>query len=204
MKSTEDRIYHRIRRHGRGKVFIVKEFLGEDGRAAVDHALSRMEKGGILVRIGRGLYHYPRKNPRLKMTLPPEMDDVAEAVGKQTGSRVVPSGALAANSLGISTQVPAKSVYLTDGRTRRVRVGNKDVILKHVSPKELPSGHPLTAKLVQALRYLGKDAINDELAASLRKRIPASERRKLAKEAQYTTDWIGNFIRHLSEEPVHG
>jgi hypothetical protein len=65
-------------------------------------------------------------------------DDIAAALGRQTGSRVAPSGALAANRLGLSTQVPARPVYLTDGRTRQVRAGDRIFVLKHVPPKNCP------------------------------------------------------------------
>ncbi len=74
-----------------------------------------------------GLYYFPRKNERMGIPLSPDTDEIAAALARQTGTRIAPSGATAANRLGLSTQVPAKAVYLTDGRTRRVRVGNMDL-----------------------------------------------------------------------------
>jgi len=119
MSTIQDTILDRIRGQGRGKVFTPKDFLDLGSRDAADQSLSRLVRGGEVQRLGRGLYHYPRINERLGIPLGPDFDEIAEALARQTGSRVVPSGAVAANRLGLSTQVPAKPVYLTDGRTRR-------------------------------------------------------------------------------------
>lgn len=138
--AIQDQILDRIRSQGRGKVFTPKDFLDLASRDAADQSLSRLVKSGDITRLARGLYHYPEMNERLGIPLAPDLDDIAEALGRQTGSRVVPSGAVAANRLGLSTQVPAKPVYLTDGRTRQVRIGKTLIQLRHAAPKELPAG----------------------------------------------------------------
>ena len=122
MSTIQDTILDRIRGQGRGKVFTPKDFLDLGSRDAADKSLSRLAKADEIQRLGRGLYHYPRMNERLGIPLGPDFDEIAEALARQTGSKVVPSGAVAANRLGLSTQVPAKPVYLTDGRTREVRI----------------------------------------------------------------------------------
>src|SRR5687768_3254935 len=119
MSTAQESVLNRFRTRGRGKVFISKDFLDLAGRDAADQSLSRLVKGGEIQRLGRGLYHYRRVNERLGIPLSPDPDEVAEALARQTGSRVVPSGAVAANRLGLSTQVPARPTYLTDGRTRQ-------------------------------------------------------------------------------------
>ena len=118
MNTIQDDILERIRGQGRGKVFTPKDFLDLGSRDAADQSLSRLVKGGEIQRLGRGLYHFPRMNERLGIALGPDLDEIAEALARQTGSRVVPSGAVAANRLGLSTQVPAKPVYLTDERAK--------------------------------------------------------------------------------------
>jgi hypothetical protein len=115
-------------------------------------ALSRLAREGTVQRLGRGLYYYPKTNKRLGIAIPPDPDVIADALARQTGSRIAPSGATAANRLGLSTQVPAKPVYLTDGRSRQVRVGNFVVVVRHVAPKELPIGNRTSATVLQALR----------------------------------------------------
>src|SRR5436305_379509 len=140
MTTVQEQILDRIRHQGRGKVFTTKDFFDLGSREAIDQALSRLAKAGDVQRLGRGLYHYPQRNLRLGIALPPDADEIAGALARRTGSRIAPSGAMAANRLGLSTQVPARPVYLTDGRTREVRVGNLVFVIKHVAPKELPAG----------------------------------------------------------------
>src|SRR5262245_61576495 len=145
MVPIQTKILDIIRRRGRGKVFTSKDFLDLGTREAVDQALSRLARAGQIRRLGRGLYHCPRVNNALGMELAPDADEVARALARKTRSRIVPSGAVAANALGLSTQVPARPVYLTDGRTRQVRIGNTVFTVRHAAPKDLPLGSPLSA-----------------------------------------------------------
>src|SRR5262249_3138686 len=138
----QDDILDRIRKKGRGKVFTPKDFLDLGSRDAADQSLSRLVKGGEIQRLGRGLYHHPQVNERLGIPLAPDLDEIAEALGRQPGSRGIPCGAVAANRVGLSTQVPAKPVYLMDGRTRQVRIGSTVFQIRHATPKELPAGSP--------------------------------------------------------------
>ncbi|MBV8193217.1 MAG: type IV toxin-antitoxin system AbiEi family antitoxin domain-containing protein, partial [Alphaproteobacteria bacterium] len=182
--AIQDEILERIRAQGRGKVFIPKDFLDLGSRAAADQSLSRLVKSGALERLGRGLYHYPRVNARLGIPIGPDADEIAEALGRQTGSRVVPSGAVAANRLGLSTQVPARPVYLTDGRTRQARVGDTVIQIRHAAPKELPAGSRTSAMVLQALRHLGQAAVDDRVIAQVRRALSARQRRELLRDAR--------------------
>ncbi len=206
MEAVQTAILDRMRRSRRMHVFTPKDLADFAGRSAIDQALSRLTRGGQLQRVGRGLYYLPRQNPRLGIAVPPDLDELARAVGRQTGSRVVPSGAVAANRLGLSTQVPAKPLYLSDGRTRRVRVGGTEILVKHVSPKELPSGRPRSAMVFQALRHLGPGSVNDKVVEALQRALSAKERSELAEDARYTTDWIADTVRRVAgrERAGHG
>jgi hypothetical protein len=198
--SIQDTIVDRLRRQGRGKVFTPKDFLDVGGREAVDQALSRLARTETVQRLGRGLYFYPKTNKRLGIAVPPDVDEIADALARQTGSRIAPSGATAANRLGLSTQVPARPVYLTDGRSRQVRVGNFVVVLKHVSPKELPVGNRTSATVLQALRHLGKDAVDATVVSRVRKALSPRDRSRLLRDARYTTDWIAEVVRQIAED----
>lgn len=171
--------------------------LSESFPLAIDQALSRLARDKIIRRLGRGLYYIPGVSPTLGIELAPDMDAIARAIGRKTGSRVVPSGAVAANWIGLSTQVPAKPVYLTDGKTRSVRAGNTVFFMKHVSPKNLPLGSPTSAMVFQALRYLGKEAIKREAFTIIRRRLSAGDRRRLLKDIRYVTGWIAEVMRKV-------
>ena len=135
--SVPDRIMRRARAGGRGGVFTPSDFLDVAARSAVDQALSRLVKNGKLRRLACGLYDFPKVHPKLGPLSPELPDDVAQALARETGSRVQIAGARAANALGLSTQVPARSTYLTDGPSRRVVLGKRVVDLRHASPKHL-------------------------------------------------------------------
>ncbi len=200
MSTIQNEIIDRIRGQGRGKVFTPKDFLDLGSRDAADKSLSRLVKGGEIQRLGRGLYHYPRVNERLGIPLGPDLDEIAEALARQTGSRVVPSGAVAANRLGLSTQVPANPMYLTDGRTRQVRIGKTTFQLRHAAPKEFPVGCRTSAMVFQALRHLGEVAVDDQVVAQLRRALSSEQLKELLREARYTTDWIANVVRQVARE----
>jgi hypothetical protein len=208
MNRIHSRVFNRFRKGGRGKVFITKDFLDLGSRDAVDQALSRLTRVGQIRRLGRGLYHLPLTNPRLGIPLNPDADEIAAALARQTGTRIAPSGATAANRLGLSTQVPAKPVYLTDGRSRRVRVGNLVFVVKHVAPRNLPAGSPVSTAVFQALRHVGQAAVDAQVIARIRRALSPKHRARLLQDARYAAGWIAETARQIAdtgaEVTVHG
>lgn len=198
MDTTKTRILARVRRTGAGAVVTPKDFLDLAGRDAVDQALTRLVRQGTLQRVGRGLYHLPRTNQRLGITVPPEPDLVAQALGRQTGSRVVSSPAAIANRLGLSTQVPAKHLYLTDGRSRSVRVGQQTFRLKHVAAKRLPDKDDVSSLAIQAIIAAGRSSIDDQTISTLRRRLSPAQRRDLLREARYADAWVADAARRIA------
>ena len=198
MDTTRTRILARIRSTGAGAVFTPKDFLDLAGRAAVDQALTRLVRGGRLHRVGRGLYHQRRVNKQLGIAIPPDHDAVAQALGRQTGSRVVPSPAVVANRFGLSTQVPAKPVYLTDGRSRRVRVGNLVFVLKHVAAKRMPDRDDESSLAMQAIFAIGRHSFDDRAIKTLRRHLSPAQRRELAREARYADAWVADAARNVA------
>lgn len=195
--STRDRILRRVRASGRGSVFTPSDFLDLGNRAAVDQALSRLARQGVIRRLSHGLYDYPRVHPQLGV-LTPSADAVAKALAKETGSVVQVAGAQAANALGLSTQVPAHAVYLTDGPSRHVAIGRRRVDLRHASRKFLVAPGTKAGTVVQALRYLGKDAAPravDVVAPTL----SAADRRVLAREATKAPGWLRPVLDRLAQ-----
>lgn len=201
MHTTQTLITSRIKRSfgGPGAVFTPKDFLDLAGRAAVDQALSRLVRAGILTRIGRGLYHVPQINRTLGFAVPPDSDAVADAIGRQSGSPVAPSGAVTANRLGLSTQLSAKHVYVTTGRSRTVRVGNQTFRFKHVSPRRLPDADPPVSRALQALHAAGPDA-DDATIAALRIMLTPRQRSELVRYAKYDAAWIAASARRVAED----
>jgi hypothetical protein len=186
--SVSDRIMRRARATGRGGVFTPTDFLDVAARAAVDQALSRMAKAGKLRRLARGLYDFPKVHPKLG-ALSPAPDDVARALARETGSQAQIAGAHAANALGLSMQVPAKSLYLTDGPSRRIVLGKRVVDLRHASPKHLIAPGSPAGTVVQALRHVGPMRAAD-VAQIATRRLSTSDKRVLASNAVRAPAWM--------------
>ncbi|MDM9646472.1 DUF6088 family protein [Rhizobium sp. S163] len=178
----------RARAGGRGGVFTPSDFLDIAGRAAVDQALSRLVKGGKLRRLARGLYDFPKVHPQLGL-LSPAPDDIAQALARETGSQLQIAGARAANDLGLTTQVPAKNTYLTDGPSRRVVLGKRVVDLRHASPKHLIAPGSAAGTVVQALRHVGAMRAGDVVQIAAR-RLSANDKKTLASSAVQAPAWM--------------
>lgn len=178
----------RARAGGRGGVFTPGDFLGIAGRAAVDQALSRLVKGGKLRRLARGLYDFPKVHPQLGL-LSPAPDDIAQALARETGSQLQIAGARAANALGLTSQVPAKTTYLTDGPSRRVVLGKRVVDLRHASPKHLIAPGSAAGTVVQALRHVGAMRAGDVAQVAVR-RLSANDKKMLASSAVQAPAWM--------------
>ena len=198
MVTTKTQILARVRSKGTGAVSTPKDFLDLAGRDAVDQALTRLVRQGVLQRIGRGLYHLPRTNNRLGVTIPPDPDVVAQAIGRQTGSRVISSPAAIANRLGLSTQVPAKPVYLTDGRSRMVRVGNQTFKLKHVAAKRFSDKDDASGLAIQAIVAFGRASLDDRAIGILRRQLSPAQRQDLLYEARYADAWVADAARRIA------
>ncbi len=172
-----------------------KELLHLGSRDAVDQTLSRLVRRGELVRAGRGLYLRPVKS-RFG-THPPEALKVVEALAERRGERVAPHGAMAANQLGLTTQVPVREVYLTSGRSRSLKLGAQVIELRHVPEWQLVlPGRPAGAA-IRALAWLGPKRASAALRA-IRKGLPQSELQAMVGLRGRLPTWLAEEVSALA------
>lgn len=195
--TLADRILHRVRGHGRGHVFGPRDFLDLGSRAAVDQALTRLADAGGIRRLDRGLYDLPRVHPKVG-PLWPSAEVVARAVARQTGSHVKGAGALAANALGLSTQVPAAVTFLTDGPSRTVRIGRLDVVLLHAGRVDMLLPDSRAGLVIVALKHLGRGAATPDLVARLSATLDDADRRRLRGVRKMLPGWLGATVAQLA------
>ena len=198
MQTIDSRLKSRIYGHGRGAVFTPNDFLDLGGRDAVDKALSRLTARGVIRRLARGLYEYPREHPELG-TLSPDLEKVAKALAGKHRIRLQPAGAYATNLLGLSEQVPAKAVFLTDGPSRTVKIGKQEIQLRRTTPRNMAAAGRLSGLLMQAFRHLGKEHITPHRMAHLKRTLPGKERRQLLKDLPLAPGWMQPLFRQLAE-----
>ncbi|MDE2419342.1 MAG: type IV toxin-antitoxin system AbiEi family antitoxin domain-containing protein [Burkholderiales bacterium] len=181
-----------------GGVLSPKEFLHLGSRAAVDQALSRLTKEGKLLRVGRGTYVTPVSS-RFG-TRAPAPEKVVKSLAAQSGETVAPHGAMAANTLGLTQQVPIREVYLTSGRTRKLKLGRSEVLVKHVPRWMLALGTGQAGAAVRALAWMGPAHVSESLA-TLHRTLPNSEWRALTASRAALPSWMA---RAIGEEAVRG
>jgi len=189
----------------KGSPIPVVDLLDLGTRSAVDQALTRLVQQKKIMRVGRGLYAWPQFSTFLKDNVPPSVDALAHAWARQNGLRIIPFGAYAANLLGLSTQVPAKYVYYTNGRTQQIRLGGSDVRFLNRGPKTMEVKGSLTAHIFQALRYLGKNRVSPDVIARLRRLTRPQDRADIKRNLKHATAWMKPILKNvLQEESVHG
>lgn len=198
-QTTESKVLSRIYGHKRGWTFTPAHFLDLADRGAIGMALKSLCDRGLIRRLAPGLYDYPRHHPTLD-TLSPTPETIALALAGRDNLRVQPSGAYAANLLGLSEQVPAKVVFLTDGTNRKISVGQQEIILKRTTPKNMATAGRTSGLVIQALRHLGRQQVDDAVIDRLAHRLSARERRQLVEDIRFAPAWIGTIFRRLAEK----
>lgn len=183
-------ILRRVNGRGLGAVFTAQDFVDIGSRAAVDQALTRLARSGQIRRVDRGVYDLPLTHPKIGRMWP-SADAVAQAVAKQTDSHLQVSGAAAANALGISTQVPAKVEYLTDGPSRRVHIGKLLVSLKHAGRVDMLLPQTRAGMAIVALRHLGRNAASGAVLQRLAATLDGADKQKLSRVRPRLPGWLG-------------
>ena len=198
-KNIDSKVVSRIYGHGRGWVFTPNHFKDLGSRDAVASALKRHKQSGLIRQLARGVYDYPKIDPELGL-LEPSTDDIAQALAGRDATRLQPSGAYAANLLGLSTQVPTKIVYLTDGRPRTVQIGKRQITLNQTTPRNMATAGKISGLVIQALRHLGGRHVDAATIEAVKKRLSAADRKRLLTDIRHAPAWIAEIIRKVAAE----
>jgi len=196
-QSIDSKVLRRIRAGKPGRVFAPRDFLDLGSRAAIDQALSRQARAGILRKVARGLYALPQVHPRFGV-LQASTEAIAQAIKGRDAVRLQLSGAHAANALGLSEQVPARAVYLTDGPSRRVTVGKREILLKRTTPRNMATAGRASGMVMQALRWIGQRHVDEKLIATLRRNLKPSDRAALVADVHLAPAWIAAIFHRLA------
>ena len=152
-RSIESAVKNRITDHGRGWCFTPMHFSDLGSDASIRKALSQLQKQNVIRRLARGVYDYPKMHDVLGL-IPPDLNEVAKAIAEKNGVQIQPAGAYAANLVGLSGQVPGRIIFLTEGPSRRVKIGNQEIIFKKTTKKVMSSAGTREGLLIQALKNL--------------------------------------------------
>ena len=200
MQLIENRIVNRIYGNGRGWVFSKKDFLDMADDGAIRLSLMRLTNRETIRRIIPGIYDYPRFSELLQETLGPDLDQIAHALERKFGWRIQPSGNTALNLLGLSSQVPAQAVYLSDGPSKTYEIGRRKLTFNKKALKESGFKHRESELVVQALKELGRERMDEAFRKKLRQALPSETWPKLVRDTKSATAWVHEIIRKTAEE----
>lgn len=203
-QNTEKKLLARIYGNGRGWAFSQNDFAALGSREAIDKALSRLALRSSIRRVIRGIYDYPRYSELLKREVGPDIHQVALALGRKFKWSVQPGGAAALNMLGLSTQIPSRYIYLSDGPDRTYQIGERTLTFKHLAMKDWGFKHDESAIIVAALKELGEERIDEQVLSTIRKWLPVSKRKPVLKETNTATGWVYAAIKRICREEDDG
>lgn len=192
-----EQILARIEMMSKGEVFIISDFLDIADTTVVRKVLSRLEEDGKIRRIMRGVYDCPEYSDFLGEYVEPVPDKVARALARNFGWTIVPCGDTALNMLGLSTQVPAVWLYVSDGTYKEYSYNKTTIQFKRTTNKDISKISYKTALIIQALKALGKDNITDEIVQKIKKVTSEEEKAAMFTEAKYATAWIYDIIKEI-------
>jgi hypothetical protein len=199
MKSIKSKASARIYGNQRGWAFSKIDFLDLGSDADIRKALSKLAAKGTIRRVLRGVYDYPRTSKLLDTEMGPDLNQLAGALARRSGWRIQPSENTALNLLGLSTQVPALSVYLSDGPSKTYEIGKQQLVFKKRTLKESVFKHKESELVVQALKALGKERSDKEILQKLANTWTPNKWKKILRDTKTAPAWVSGMIRNISK-----
>lgn len=191
--KVENKIAEVLKSQPKGSVLFVDDFLDYGNPESVKKALLRLKEKEILVRLAHGIYLYPKIDKELGVLFP-STEDIAKGIARRDRARIVPTGVQALNKLGLSTQVPMKVVYLTDGAARNIKVGKRTITFKNTSPKNLMAIGEISSLVIQALKTIGQLKVDDETLLKIQTLLQKEKIENRLFDAKLAPAWINKII----------
>lgn len=180
-----------------GTVFVPIDFAHFSDKKTVSVCLTRLGEEGIVRRVLRGVYEKPEYNEFLDEHVAASPDKIAHALARNYGWTIVPCGDTALNLLGLSTQIPAAWVYVSDGTYKEYDYEQITIKFKRTTNKEISKLSYKTALVVQALKALGKENVDDTVITKLKSTLTKEEKEAMLIEAKAVTSWIYEYIKTI-------
>ena len=193
-QTTEYNILTKIRKAARGSLFFTEDFLSFGSAKAVSKVLERLVISNELQRVARGIYARLASDPYLGL-LKPTTEDIAEAIRRRDKARIIPTGSLALNALGLSTQVPINVVYYTDGSARKIELGNQRIVFKKTSPKNLSAIGKISSLVILALKEIGQGNVTEEELKIILSHLKKEDPYRLEHDIKIAPEWIRKIMR---------
>jgi hypothetical protein len=195
--TYHEKIRERITTSKRGTIFVISDFADISPTPTIKKVLSRLVQDKTIRRIMRGIYEYPIYNAFLDEYVAPSPHEIAKALARNFGWTIVPYEDAALNMLGISTQVPASWTYASDGPYKKYAYGNVTIQFKHTSNKDITNLSAKSALIIQALKAIGKDKVDEKLIKKFSDILTPDEKESLLEDTKRSSAWISGTIRQI-------
>lgn len=190
---VENKIFESLKSRQKGIVIFVSDFLDYGNSESVKKALLRLNEKETIVRLAHGIYLYPKVDKELGILFP-STEDIAIAIARRDKVRIIPTGVQALNKLGLSTQVPMKVVYLTDGGTRNIKVGKRTISFRNTSPKNLFIRGEISSLVIQALKTIGNSKLDDSTLLKIQDILKKEKKENIINDAKLAPAWINKIL----------
>ncbi len=190
---VEHKVVEKLKSLQKESILFADDFLDSGTPESINKALFRLREKDMLIRLAHGIYLYPKKDKDLGV-LYPSAEQIAIAIAKRDRARIIPTGVQALNKLGLSTQIPLKVVFLTDGAARSIKIGKRTITFKKTSPKNLLVKGEISGLVIQALKSIGQDKIEDDVLKKLLTVLKKEKKEIILHDAKLAPAWINKIL----------
>ena len=200
MDSYIGKMYNRISEAPESRSFVVSDFTDIMDYETAKKNIARLQKNESLRRVIRSGYDKPKYSKLIDEYAAPDINEVALALARNYNWTIAPSGNTALNLLGLSTQVPANWNYISTGPYRSYNIGNMKLQFSHRANKTIEGMSWKTAMVIEALKEIGKESVDEKTIAILQSRLSKGDKELLLSEGRQTTAWIYSIIKMICED----
>ncbi|MCI0922653.1 DUF6088 family protein [Sphingobacterium rhinopitheci] len=179
-----------------GEIFFLDDFFNYGSSENIRKVLSRLEEDGTVIRLAQGIYLKPKKDPLLGIIFP-TTEEIAKQIAQRDKARIAPTGIMALFLLGLTTQIPLKTVYLTDGSQREIKIGKRSIKFKKTVPRSFAIKDGLLHLIVQAFKEVGQDGVTEDFLEKITSSIRLLESKVVDTQLRFAPVWIQKIIANL-------
>lgn len=199
-KTTMTQIQNLINNKKPGTVFTIRDFQDIGDGPSIRQCLKRLTDNGTIRRITPGIYDKPSFSHFLNENEAVDIYQTAKSIARTNSWTIAPSGNIALNLLGLSTQVSSRWIFVSDGPYRKYNIGSNTIEFKHRANREITGMSEKTLLIIQALKALGKEQVTDAQLAKIQKNLTGDEAKKLLIESRNASAWIIEVIKKICGE----
>ncbi|CDS92113.1 conserved hypothetical protein [Sphingobacterium sp. PM2-P1-29] len=196
MKSSKNQIETKILKSSLGEIFFAEDFYAYGSPGNIRLTLFRLVNEGILERLAQGIYLKPKKDPLLGIIYP-TTEEIAKEIAQRDRARIAPTGIMALFLLGLTTQIPLKAVYLTDGSQREIKIGKRSIKFKKTVPRSFAIKDSLLHLIVQAFKEVGQEGVTEDFLEKITSSIRRLESKVVDTQLRFAPVWIQKIIANL-------